>query len=188
METSSGIRWVYSGRSGKWEIIKDRNADDVSLPPSTPQSSKAGSGGEGRSGGGGGGGRRNTNNWVGNPDEPPLPPFPTSNDPHDSPSSSESSNNPRRHGLGGLPPLPPGGSTIYSGSIRGRSPGRNYEKKKSHMKLPKVFKGDPSDDTLPYRKWFHSVENYMKWHRTDFEDDIDKIIWIGGVMGGKTGT
>jgi hypothetical protein len=56
------------------------------------------------------------------------------------------------------------------------------------MKLPTVFKGDLSDDTLPYRKWFHSVENYMKWHCTDFEDDIDKINWIEGVMDGKTGT
>ena len=56
------------------------------------------------------------------------------------------------------------------------------------MKLPKVFKEDPSDDTLPYRQWFHAVENCMKWHRTDFEDDIDKIIMIGGVMDGKAGT
>jgi len=117
METSSGIKWVYSQKSGKWEIVKGRNADDVSLPPSTPPSSKAGSGGEGPSEGGGGGGGRGNNNWVGNPDEPPLPPFPTGNDLHDSSSSSDSSNNPRRRGLGGLPPLPPGGSTIYSGSI-----------------------------------------------------------------------
>jgi hypothetical protein len=43
------------------------------------------------------------------------------------------------------------------------------------MKQPNVFKGDPSEDTLPYRKWFHSGENYMKFNRTDFEDDIDKI-------------
>jgi len=59
---------------------------------------------------------------------------------------------------------------------------------KSQMNIPKVFKGDPSDDTLPYRKWFHSVENYMKWHRTDSKDDMDKIIWIGGVMDGNAGT
>jgi len=56
------------------------------------------------------------------------------------------------------------------------------------MKLPKVFKADPSNDTRPYRKWFPSVENYMKWHNTPYEDDIDKIILIGGVMDGKTGT
>jgi hypothetical protein len=56
------------------------------------------------------------------------------------------------------------------------------------MKLPKVFKGDPSDDTLPYPKSFHSVEKYIKWHRTNFKDDIDKIIWIRGVMDGKAGT
>jgi len=152
METSSDIKWVYSRKSGKWEIVKDRNADNVSLPPSTPPSSKAGCGGEGPSGegGGGGGGGRGNNNWVGNSDEPPLPPFPTGNDPYDSSSSSDSSNNPRRRGLGGLPPLPPGGSTRYSGSVRGHSPGQKYEKKQSKMKLPKVFKGDPSDDTLPY--------------------------------------
>jgi hypothetical protein len=52
------------------------------------------------------------------------------------------------------------------------------------LKLHKEFKGDPSDDTLPYRKWFRSVEYYMKWHRPDFEEDIDKIIWIGGVIDG----
>jgi hypothetical protein len=152
METSSGIKWVYSRKSRKWEIVKDRNVDNVSLPPSTPPSSKAGSGGEGPSGGGGGegGGGRGNDNWVGNSDEPPLPPFPTGNDPHDSSSSSDSSNTPRRHGLGGLPPLPPGGSTIYSGFVCGYSPGRKYGKKKSQMKLPKVFKGDPSDDTLSY--------------------------------------
>lgn len=28
----------------------------------------------------------------------------------------------------------------------------------------------------------------MKWHHTDFADDIDKIIWIGAVMDGKAGT
>jgi len=56
------------------------------------------------------------------------------------------------------------------------------------MKLPNVFKEDPSDDTLPYRKWFHSVESYIQWHCTDFEDDTDKIIEIGGVMDGKAGT
>jgi hypothetical protein len=28
----------------------------------------------------------------------------------------------------------------------------------------------------------------MKWHHTDFKDDIDKIIWIRGVMDGKAGT
>jgi len=58
----------------------------------------------------------------------------------------------------------------------------------SQMKPSKVFRGDPSDDTLPYQKWFHSVKNYMKWHFTDFKDDIDKIIWIGGVMDENTGT
>jgi len=56
------------------------------------------------------------------------------------------------------------------------------------MILPKEFKGDLSDDTLQYQKWFHSVENYTKWYRTDFEDDINKIILIGGVMDGKAGT
>jgi len=56
------------------------------------------------------------------------------------------------------------------------------------MKLLKVFKEDPSDDTLPYRKWFHSVQNYQMLHRTDFKDDVDKIIGIGGVMDGKAGT
>jgi len=163
METPSGIKWIYSRKNGKWEIIQDRNADDVSLPPSTPPSSRAGSGGEGPSGeGGGGAGGRGNNNWVGNSDEPLLPPFPTGNDPHDSSSSSDSSNNPRRRSLGGLPPLPPGGSNIYSGSVRGCSPGQKHERKKSEMKFPKVFKGDPSDDTLPYRKWFHSVEYYMQ--------------------------
>lgn len=33
-------------KNGKWEIVKDRNADNVSLPPSTPPSSTAGSEGE----------------------------------------------------------------------------------------------------------------------------------------------
>jgi len=47
METSSGIKWVYSRKDGKWEIVKDRPADNVSLPPSTPPSCKAESGGEG---------------------------------------------------------------------------------------------------------------------------------------------
>jgi len=28
----------------------------------------------------------------------------------------------------------------------------------------------------------------MKWHCTDFKDDIDKILWIGGVMDGKAVT
>jgi len=28
----------------------------------------------------------------------------------------------------------------------------------------------------------------MQWHRTDFEDDMDNIMWITGVMDGKTGT
>jgi len=102
------------------------------------------------------------NNWVSNSDEPPLPLFSTGNDPHDRSRSSGSSKNPRRRGLGGLPPLPPGGFTIYSASVRGRSPGRKYEMKMSQIKLPQVFKGDPSDNTLPYRKWFHSVGNYMK--------------------------
>jgi hypothetical protein len=77
METSSGIKWVYSRRSGKWEIVKDRNTDDVSLPPSTLPPSKAGSGGEGPSGGGGGGGGgRGNDKSVDNSDEPPLPPIP----------------------------------------------------------------------------------------------------------------
>jgi hypothetical protein len=56
MPTWSGIRWVYRRKNGKWEIVKDRNVDNVSLPPSTPPSSNAGCGGEGPSGGGGGGG------------------------------------------------------------------------------------------------------------------------------------
>jgi hypothetical protein len=56
METSSGTKWVYSRRSGKWKLVKDRNADDVSWLPSTPPSSKAGSGGAGPSGGREGGG------------------------------------------------------------------------------------------------------------------------------------
>ena len=188
METPGSIKWGYSRKSGKWEIVKSRNADDVSIPPSTPPSSTAGSGGESTSGGGRGGGRRGNDIWVGTPDETLHPPFPTGNDPHDSSSSSDSSNNSRRHSLGGIPPLPPGGSTMYSGSVRGRSPGRKYEKKLSQMKLTKVFKGDPSEDTLPYQKWFHSVEYYMKWHGTDFEDDIDNIIWTGSVIDGMAGT
>jgi len=133
VETPSGIKWTYSRKNEKWEIVKNRNADVVSLPPSTPPSSKAGSGGEGPSGGGRGGGGRGNNNWVGKSDEPLLPPFPTGNDPHHSSSSSDSSNNQRRRGLGGLLPLPRGGSTIYSGSIPGRNPGWRYEKKKSQM-------------------------------------------------------
>jgi hypothetical protein len=28
----------------------------------------------------------------------------------------------------------------------------------------------------------------MKWHRTDFKGDINKIICIGGVIDGKAGT
>jgi len=28
----------------------------------------------------------------------------------------------------------------------------------------------------------------MKWHRTDFEDDIDKPFLFGGMMEGKNGT
>jgi hypothetical protein len=68
---------------------------------------------------------------------------------------SDSSNNPTRRGLERLPSLPPGGSTIYSGSGWGHSPTRIYQTKKCQMKLPTVFKGDPSNDTLPYRKWFH---------------------------------
>jgi len=64
METPSGIKWVYSQKSGKWEIIKGRNADDIFSPPYTPPTSMAGSGGEGfsKGGGGGEGGRRGINN------------------------------------------------------------------------------------------------------------------------------
>jgi len=69
METPSGIKWIYSGESGRWEIVKDRNADDVSLPPSTSPSSKAGSGGDGPSGrGGGGAGGRGNKHLVVNSD------------------------------------------------------------------------------------------------------------------------
>ena len=69
METPSGIKWIYSEESGRWEIVKDRNADDVFLPPSTSPSSKAESGGEGPSGrGGGGAGGRGNENLVVNSD------------------------------------------------------------------------------------------------------------------------
>jgi hypothetical protein len=55
------------------------------------------------------------------------------------------------------------------------------------MKLPEVFNGAPSDDTLPYPKSFQSVECFMKLHCPVFEHDSDKIIWIGGVLDGMAG-
>jgi len=141
METPSGIKWIYSRKNGKWEIIKDKNAEVVSLAPSSPPSSKAGSGGEGLWGRRGGGGRKGNNNGIGNSDEPPHPPFPNGHDPHDSSSSSDSSNNPRRKlSLGRLLLLPPGGSIIYSGSVRGRSANQKYETTMIQMKLPKCLK------------------------------------------------
>jgi hypothetical protein len=51
LETTSGIKWIYSQKTGAWEIVKDKGIEDISLTPSTPPSSKAGSGGEGPSGG-----------------------------------------------------------------------------------------------------------------------------------------
>jgi hypothetical protein len=48
-----------------------------------------------------------------------------------------------------------------------------------------VFTGDASDDTHPYQRWFHSVENNVKWHCTDIEADIAKIISISGMMDAK---
>ena len=54
--------------------------------------------------------------------------------------------------------------------------------------LWKVFKGDPLDNTIPYRKWFRWIESNMNWHHTDFEDNINKNIWIVGLMDGKAGT
>jgi len=60
--------------------------------------------------------------------------------------------------------------------------------RKSQMKLAIVFRRGPADGTPQYGKWFHSVENYLKWHGSDFEDDIDKVIWIGVDMDGHAGT
>ena len=189
METTNVLKWINSEKTGKWEIANDQGMEDFSLPLSTPQSSEAGSAVEGPSAVRGGGCGRGNGNLVGNSDEPLLPLFPCGHDPHDSSSLSDSSNNPRRRcGQGRIPPLPPGGSTMYSGSVRGCSAGQRYEKYKCQMKIPIVFKGDPSDHTLPYWEWFHSVENYMKWHRTDCEHDTEKIISIGGVTDGDTGT
>jgi len=51
METTSGIKWIYSQKTGAWEIVKDKGIEDISLTLSTPPSSKAGSGVEGPSGG-----------------------------------------------------------------------------------------------------------------------------------------
>jgi hypothetical protein len=96
MEITSGFKWVSSRKSGKWEIVKERNTEDVSLLPSTPPSSEAGSVREGPSRGaeGGGAGARGNNNGVGNSDKPSLPPIPTCNHPQDSSSSSDSSKAP----------------------------------------------------------------------------------------------
>jgi len=94
METTSGIEWIYCRKTGKWDIIKDRNVEDISLPPSTPPSREDGSGGVGPSGGGGGPCRRGNEIWAGNSDEPPLSSFSNGNDPHPSSSSSNSSNDP----------------------------------------------------------------------------------------------
>jgi hypothetical protein len=78
--------------------------------------------------------------------------------------------------------LPQVGSTIFSGSVQAHSPGQSYEKKSRQMMLQRVFKEDPLYDTLSYRKWLHSVKDYIQWHCTDFMDDNDGIIWVGGVM------
>jgi len=191
METSSSIKWIYIGNSGKSEILKNKNVDDVSLPPSAQPSSRDDSEGEDYSGGGGsgGGGRRCNGSWVGNSDEPPLPPFPNGNHPHDCSSSSNHSNNPRRRrGIGGISPLAPEGSTTYSGSISGHSQDGRYEKEQRQVENPTVFNVVNLDDTNRYQYWLHSVEHYLKWHRTDFEDDIDHIILFGAVMDGKSAT
>jgi hypothetical protein len=45
--TRSAIEWINCRQTGKWEIIKDRGAEDISLPPSIPSSSNARSRGEG---------------------------------------------------------------------------------------------------------------------------------------------
>jgi len=66
-------------------------------------------------------------------------------------------------------------------------PWTKVQKKKRQLKLPKSLKADYSAVTLPYQKWFNSVENCMKWQRTDFEDNIENIIWNRGVMDGKGG-
>jgi hypothetical protein len=76
MEITRGIKWVYSRKTGEWEIFKDSAVENISLTPSTLPSSKAGSWREGPSGGRRGGGGRGNANWVGNSDEPSLPPFP----------------------------------------------------------------------------------------------------------------
>jgi len=174
MGTTSGIEWIYSQRTGKWEIIKNKSAEDVSLPPSTPLSSQARSGGGGSGGGGGGDGSGN-GNLVGKSDEPLLPPFPNGNDPHASSSSSDSSNNPRRGwGLGRLPPLPPGGSTINSGCVPGYSPCRRYEMKMGQMNLPKCPKEmhQMISKVVPLSQKLHGVASYrlQGWYPYDHID------------------
>jgi hypothetical protein len=100
METASGIKWIESQKTRKWEIIKDTDSETISLPGTTPPSNMVGSQTGGPSRGGGGGGGRDNNYCVAHSDEPPLPPFPTGNDPLDSSSVLDSYNNHRRCGIG----------------------------------------------------------------------------------------
>jgi hypothetical protein len=53
------------------------------------------------------------------------------------------------------------------------------------MKMPPVFKGDKKDPKEIYRRWIRSVERYLQYFREEFHDDIDKIIWVGGLLEDK---
>ena len=41
METTSGCKWIYSQKTGTWEIVKNKATEEVSLLPSSPRFSKA---------------------------------------------------------------------------------------------------------------------------------------------------
>jgi len=167
LETTCDIKGIQSRITGISETVNTDSADNVSLPPSTPPSSKAESWGEGPAGGGGGGGGRKINgNCIGNSGEPPLPLFPNGNDPHNSSSSSDSSNNPAgRCGLGRLLLLLQADSTIYSTSVQRRSPAQWYEKITSQTKVPKQFKSDPADVRKNIFCYVKSASGYMAYHK-----------------------
>jgi hypothetical protein len=108
--------------------------------------------------------------------------------PGDSESSSSSSRSSSSSDSGDdLPPLPPPAGTDYSESPsvppqvppQPRTPNPS---KKQKIELPYKFKGDPTDKFESYRHWITGVDRYLRYFKDDYNDDDDKIIFVGTIL------
>ena len=87
-----------------------------------------------------------------------------------------------------LPPLPPPAGMDYSKlpsvplHVPSQPPITPNPSKKQTIELPYKFKEVPTDKSESYHHWITGVNRYLRYVKDDYNDDDNKIIFVGTIL------